>query len=126
MMTRAAKETLSMRILLCAAVVTICLSTPGHAADMPASVSEYGIEASTEGTILPSSVSGTLVNTCATCRAPTSYHLTAATTYFVGRQAVTFAQFADYAKSGTHGLMIFVQTNGPAITNVVTRLVAQR
>jgi hypothetical protein len=125
-MTPAAKETLSMRTLVCAALVALCLSTPGYAADAPAPASEYGIEASTEGAILPSSASGTLVNTCATCRVPASFQLTADTAYFIGPQAVTFAQFAAYAKSGTHGLMIFVQTNGTAITNVVTRLVVQR
>jgi hypothetical protein len=120
---------MSMRNLLCAAILAISLSAPGYAADnddAPAGPPEYGIEASTLGASLPSSPTGTVINSCATCRVPASYQLTANTAYFIGEQAVTFAQFTALARTGTHGLMIFVKADGPAVTNVVTRLVMRR
>jgi hypothetical protein len=88
-------------------------------ATVPVVSVDYGIEGSTDTTLLPTSTSGTVVFTCADCNAR-SYQLTDATTFFVGTAPVSLPQLLAYAKTaGTHSLTVFIKPKETVVTRIV-------
>jgi hypothetical protein len=118
--TRNEAMNMNMRKLLIvlAALAVSALSAPAPAATKVISL-ELGIEATTDGTTLPASNTGTVVLNCPTCTAR-SYPVTAETTYFIGAQSVTLAQLNSFVSTGGRRfLMIFVKPDDSAVTRIV-------
>jgi hypothetical protein len=88
-------------------------------ATVPVVSVDYGIEGSTDTTLLPTSTSGSVVLTCADCGSR-SYQVTDATTFFVGTAPVSLAQLLAFAKTGgPHNLTVFIKPKAPVVTRIV-------
>ncbi len=98
------------------AALAIGVLTVSHAKDISV---DYGLEADTSSVLLPASALGSVVFTCASCKSR-SYTLTGSTLYQIGASAVTFAEFAAYARSQTlRPLTVFIRPDGSAVTRIV-------
>jgi len=85
----------------------------------PPQTVEMGIEASTDGVSLPSSMPGPLVfSGCATCNR-TALRVTPATTLMLGSRTLTYAELTRVAHSGSHFMMIYYKPGSPDITRIV-------
>ncbi len=89
-------------------------------AAQPMKAEETSYESTTYSVSLPRSVPSRLsVRPCNACSADT-LQLAATSAFYIGKEAVTYARFSDYAKGKSHGLTIHFTPE----TRVVTRLVA--
>jgi hypothetical protein len=106
-------------LFVSAVALVICGVPAGiHAATQIVSV-EIGIEASTDMATLPSTDTGAMVLSCASCRTRT-YHVTPQTTYFVGTASVTLAQLKAFVISGgIRGMTIYTKPDESDVTRIV-------
>ena len=80
---------------------------------------EQAVETSTLSVSLPDDVSGSIaVTPCSTCK-PMLLRLAPESQFFVGKSAVTYAQFRSLARDSARQLNIFYDGQGRTITRLV-------
>jgi hypothetical protein len=84
-------------------------------------VIENSYESTTHSVDLPSSASGRLsVRPCETCPLET-HPLADSSQYFIGREAVSYAEFRAFVLKNSRGLMIHFDPTTKVITRLVVR-----
>ncbi|MEJ0036913.1 MAG: hypothetical protein WDO68_12650 [Gammaproteobacteria bacterium] len=86
---------------------------------------DFGIEASTDKVLMPSSSIGSVVLTCDTCNAR-SYRLTSGTLYKIGNSSASFAEFAANVRGApARNLMVFVKPD-KTVTRMTVSIAAAK
>jgi hypothetical protein len=79
---------------------------------------EYGVEASADGMLMPSSASGSIVLTCETCQQQ-AFRLSDETVYLIGAEQVSFTTFAAYIRGTSRHVGLFVKLDEPVVKRIV-------
>jgi hypothetical protein len=108
--------TIRSNLLVLLAAAAIFASVAVRAESSVVSI-EHGIEASTDTLLMPSSTSGSVTLTCATCNAK-SWRLTNQTKLLIGERAVTLQEFTSYIQGTKYNATIFVAVGEPVVTRI--------
>ncbi len=81
--------------------------------------STRGIETTSQQLVLPSSDTGGLViSQCSGCK-PVSLNVTPQTKYFVGRDAVSLKDLANFVRGQSKFVMVFANLKQPTVDRIV-------
>jgi hypothetical protein len=78
---------------------------------------EHGIETSSSALLMPSTTSGALTHTCASCNSK-SYQLTDRTKFLIGDRAVTLQEFTAFIQGTQYNAVIFLGVGDRAVTRI--------
>lgn len=108
-------------LIMASTVALAVLATTPAAAQEQARGMEWGVESNTEIVTLPGSVPASVAfKPCDTCSLLT-LRVDEATSFYVGRQAVSLGDLRRYASRGSTGLDVFYDRDTKRMTRVILR-----